>query len=110
MSQNQKNYDVIIIGAGPSGIFCAYKLIEKKPDMKILMMRKVVRSKSVYVRRERLVYVSAVSRAPSRPDLQVQAHSPMENCPSPRMSAEIFRRFSVMTVQCNSSRNPMIFI
>ena len=23
-----KKYDVIIIGAGPSGIFCAYKLIE----------------------------------------------------------------------------------
>ena len=22
-----KNYDVIIIGAGPSGIFCAYELI-----------------------------------------------------------------------------------
>ncbi|MCC2165593.1 FAD-dependent protein [Brotaphodocola catenula] len=40
MSQNQKNYDVIIIGAGPSGIFCAYKLIEKRPDMKILMIEK----------------------------------------------------------------------
>lgn len=24
------NYDVIIIGAGPSGIFCAYRLKEKK--------------------------------------------------------------------------------
>ena len=24
------NYDVIIIGAGPSGIFCAYELIQKK--------------------------------------------------------------------------------
>ena len=30
------NYDVIIIGAGPSGIFCAYELIQKKPGMKIL--------------------------------------------------------------------------
>ena len=34
------NYDVIIIGAGPSGIFCAYELIQKKPDMKILMVEK----------------------------------------------------------------------
>lgn len=34
------NYDVIIIGAGPSGIFCAYELIEKRPDMKILMIEK----------------------------------------------------------------------
>ena len=35
-----KNFDVIIIGAGPSGIFCAYELIQKKPDMKILMVEK----------------------------------------------------------------------
>lgn len=33
-------YDVIIIGAGPSGIFCAYELIRQKPDMKILMLEK----------------------------------------------------------------------
>ena len=24
------NFDVIIIGAGPSGIFCAYELIQEK--------------------------------------------------------------------------------
>ncbi|MCD8121220.1 MAG: NAD(P)/FAD-dependent oxidoreductase [Clostridiales bacterium] len=40
MSQIANHYDVIIIGAGPSGIFCAYELIEKKPDMKILMIEK----------------------------------------------------------------------
>lgn len=34
------NYDVIIIGAGPSGIFCAYELIRQKPDLKILMIEK----------------------------------------------------------------------
>lgn len=33
-------YDVIIIGAGPSGIFCAYELIRSNPDMKILMIEK----------------------------------------------------------------------
>ena len=33
-------FDVIIIGAGPSGIFCAYELIGKRPDMKILMIEK----------------------------------------------------------------------
>ncbi|MCI9148560.1 MAG: FAD-dependent oxidoreductase [Hungatella sp.] len=37
-SSNQ--FDVIIIGAGPSGIFCAYELIAKKPDMNILMIEK----------------------------------------------------------------------
>ena len=40
MSSNSSNYDVIIIGAGPSGIFCAYELIQQKPDLKILMVEK----------------------------------------------------------------------
>ena len=30
-----KNYDVSIIGAGPGGIFAAYELAEKAPDLKI---------------------------------------------------------------------------
>ena len=33
-------YDVIIIGAGPSGIFCAYEFMRQKPDMKVLMIEK----------------------------------------------------------------------
>lgn len=36
----KQNYDVIIIGAGPSGIFCAYELMEKKPNLRILMIEK----------------------------------------------------------------------
>ena len=31
----KKDYDVIIIGAGPGGIFSAYELINKKPNLKI---------------------------------------------------------------------------
>ena len=34
------NYDVIIVGAGPSGIFCAYELISKNPSVNILMIEK----------------------------------------------------------------------
>jgi len=37
---NSNHYDVIIIGAGPSGIFCAYELTEKRPDLKILIIEK----------------------------------------------------------------------
>jgi uncharacterized FAD-dependent dehydrogenase len=29
------NYDVIILGAGPGGIFSAYELMEKRPDLKV---------------------------------------------------------------------------
>ena len=40
MKQMEKKYDVIIIGAGPSGIFCAYELMEKRPDLHVLMVEK----------------------------------------------------------------------
>lgn len=33
-------YDIIIVGAGPSGIFCAYELIKNKPETKILILEK----------------------------------------------------------------------
>ena len=29
------NYDIIIIGAGPGGIFAAYELMQKKPELKV---------------------------------------------------------------------------
>lgn len=34
------NYDVIIIGAGPSGIFCAHELKKYNKDMKVLIIEK----------------------------------------------------------------------
>lgn len=36
----RQTYDVIIIGAGPGGIFAAYRLLEKKPDCKVLLIEK----------------------------------------------------------------------
>ena len=36
----KNEYDVIIIGAGPGGIFCAYELLDKKKDLKVLMIEK----------------------------------------------------------------------
>ena len=35
-----EKYDVIIVGAGPSGIFCAYELKEKNENLKVLMIEK----------------------------------------------------------------------
>jgi uncharacterized FAD-dependent dehydrogenase len=34
------NYDVIIIGAGPAGIFCAIRLVRQNPGIKVLMLEK----------------------------------------------------------------------
>ena len=36
----EKKYDVVIIGAGPGGIFCAYEIKEKKPELSILIVEK----------------------------------------------------------------------
>lgn len=33
-------FDVIIIGAGPGGIFCAYELMNKNKDLKVLLVEK----------------------------------------------------------------------
>lgn len=35
-----KDYDVIIIGAGPSGAFCAYTLKEERPETRVLLIEK----------------------------------------------------------------------
>ena len=35
---NKQKYDVIIVGAGPMGIFTAYEFMVKAPDMKVLLI------------------------------------------------------------------------
>ena len=42
----RQQYDAIIIGAGPAGIFTALELTERRPEMQILMVdtgREIVR-------------------------------------------------------------------
>ncbi len=36
----KSNYDVIIVGAGPAGIFSAYEVIEKNPRLNVLLLDK----------------------------------------------------------------------
>ena len=52
-------YDVIIIGAGPSGIFCAYELLKEKPDLKVLMIEK---GRSIESRQLSLIHISEPTR------------------------------------------------
>ncbi|TDT70576.1 hypothetical protein EV215_1126 [Hypnocyclicus thermotrophus] len=42
------NYDVIIIGGGPAGIFTAYELVKEKKDLSILIIEK---GKNIYKRK-----------------------------------------------------------
>lgn len=36
----KERYDVIIVGAGPTGIYCAYELIKKNLDIRVLLIDK----------------------------------------------------------------------
>ena len=43
-------YDVIIIGAGPGGIFAAYELMQKAPELKWQFLKREIRWKKENVR------------------------------------------------------------
>ena len=40
-----EKYDVIIVGAGPCGIYSAYELIKSKRNLKILLILKIQKIK-----------------------------------------------------------------
>lgn len=79
------SYDVIIIGAGPSGIFCAYELIRQKPEMKILMIEKGRPiEKRVCPKRTTKVCVGCKPCSITTGFAWLPEHSPTESFPCPR--------------------------
>ena len=38
----RNDYDVLIIGAGPGGIFSAYELMQKRPGWKIAVLKQEI--------------------------------------------------------------------
>ena len=90
-------YDVIIIGAGPSGIFCAYELIRNNPEMRILMIEKGRAIESRNCPKRTTKNVSAANPARLRRVLPEPEHFPTANYPFLRTSVEICRRFLDMT-------------
>lgn len=87
-----EHFDVIIIGAGPSGIFCAYELIKEKPELNILMIEKGRPiEKRVCPKRKTKVCVGCKPCSITTGFAGAGA-SPTASSPFPRMSAEICRR------------------
>ena len=44
-----KKYDVVIVGAGPAGLFCAYELIEKNNKLKIALIIIILTLKNIKI-------------------------------------------------------------
>ena len=74
--------DLIIVGAGPAGIFTALELIRNGSKKKIVLIEKASRSKNGTAPRSPPSTVSIVSRiATSQPVFPVQARFLTENFP-----------------------------
>ena len=84
------NYDVIIIGAGPGGIFAAYELMKKKPECKIAVFEEDIRLKRENVRLtgKKLRAVSIVNDVRSCAASGEQEHFLMGNIILPMISGE----------------------
>ena len=42
-------YDIIIVGAGPGGIFASYELVKKNPEVMLPYLKQVILLKNEFV-------------------------------------------------------------
>ena len=86
-------YDVIIVGAGPGGIFSAYELVQKKPGLKIA----VFEAGNPLSKRHCPIDGEKVKTCIGCKTCAIMSgfvHFPMENTISPTTSAELFTSIS----------------
>ena len=90
-------YDVIIIGAGPGGIFAAYELMKKKPDCKIAVFEEgyPLEKRKCPIDGEKVKSCINCKRCSIMCDLAEPEHFQMENTISPMISAELYLSISV---------------
>ena len=84
------NYDVIIIGAGPGGIFAAYELMKKKPECKIAVFEEgyPLEKRKCPIAGKKLRTVSIVNDVRSCAASGEQEHFLMGNIILPMISGE----------------------
>lgn len=84
------DYDLIIVGSGPAGIFTALELIKRNSKRKYCLLKKASLLKKDIVPKVKPVIVSTANQAVPLPqDFQVRVHSPTASSASAMRSAEI---------------------
>ncbi len=90
------NYDVIIIGARPGGIFVAYELMKRNRNVRLLYLKKAIRLKrKCPIDGDKIKSCINCKRCRSCADLEEPEHFRMENTISPMISAELYLSISV---------------
>ena len=84
-------YDVIIVGAGPGGIFSAYELTTLRPELKVAVVEagNELKKRRGPIDGDKVKSCIKCKSCAIMSGLAVQAHSPTENIISPTILAAL---------------------
>ena len=105
-------YDVIIIGAGPGGIFAAYELMKKKPDCKIAVFEEgyPLEKRKCPIDGEKVKSCINCKRCSIMCGFGGAGAFQMENTISPMISAELYLSISVKNSTPQPEQNLKSFV